>query len=344
MRRIVATVGVLVLCLGLFPARADAFFWGWLDDLSGPSFKGATFNWRVWCQTDPNANTSSQTRLRDARADQRRLDADLADFKTPGRAESALKLYDEAKKRAQQSRRAISEGESADDSSARDAKLRASALLRLQAQVLLQAALYPEKLTAQQVIEFIDLLPEHGNVETEMVAGVGVEASLCKMDPTQTTRSFLSANAGIGYNKPSGLRDGKREPADYEYAVGDEQMVTIGLSYHAVVAPYLTIGAGGGMALFSSKSLPTFKTWYVEPYILDVKPARFFFGPSILADMFAFRYNGVIFPTGFEPGRFERWTDAERTVKGPSFRLPAELVNSVGLHIDLEPLLKRAHK
>ena len=52
MRRLCATLGIVVLSLAVCPARADAYFWAWLDELSGPHFIGFLVEWRVYCKAE----------------------------------------------------------------------------------------------------------------------------------------------------------------------------------------------------------------------------------------------------------------------------------------------------
>src|SRR5262249_16867752 len=52
MRRLTPTFVLVITCLCLFPQRADAYFWEWLDSLSGPKFRGFTVEWRAVCFTD----------------------------------------------------------------------------------------------------------------------------------------------------------------------------------------------------------------------------------------------------------------------------------------------------
>src|SRR5688572_26210434 len=50
MRRLCATFALVVLSLSVFPARAEAYFWAWLDDLSGPQFAGFLLEVQVMCK------------------------------------------------------------------------------------------------------------------------------------------------------------------------------------------------------------------------------------------------------------------------------------------------------
>ena len=50
MRRLSTVAGLVLVSLSFFPARADAVIWDWLDKLSGPSYKGFSVDWKVYCR------------------------------------------------------------------------------------------------------------------------------------------------------------------------------------------------------------------------------------------------------------------------------------------------------
>lgn len=52
MRRLGTILACVVFSLALTPRAADAYFWAWLDDWSGPRFMGTEVEWRVWCQSE----------------------------------------------------------------------------------------------------------------------------------------------------------------------------------------------------------------------------------------------------------------------------------------------------
>ncbi len=56
MRRLCATFAFAVLSLSVFPARADAYIWAWLDDLSGPRFVGVVVETQFGCTYAKVAN------------------------------------------------------------------------------------------------------------------------------------------------------------------------------------------------------------------------------------------------------------------------------------------------
>ena len=52
MRRPIAILLIAALMSGLVPARADAYFWDWIDGLSGPQFGGDLTQLKVFCRSD----------------------------------------------------------------------------------------------------------------------------------------------------------------------------------------------------------------------------------------------------------------------------------------------------
>lgn len=51
MRRSLLVLILSVICLVADPAPADAWFWRWIDDLSGPQFQGLSVDIKVWCSS-----------------------------------------------------------------------------------------------------------------------------------------------------------------------------------------------------------------------------------------------------------------------------------------------------
>ncbi|MGE3958654.1 MAG: hypothetical protein AB7H96_18220 [Vicinamibacterales bacterium] len=349
MRRSVVSILLVVFSFCLWPTRAEAFFWDWLDDLSGPSFKGVTFNWRIWCLSD----TKVQEQVviihrieigRSVEALLNRLRPIAAQpLSSGGRlAVAAAELADTAVSTAN---RAVDV-----QRAGRDALglVRLSIAQRDLAETMTRRA----ESVGQQNLPLDVADQQLMAAATEQVSGphtesvnVGITVSLCSNDPERNTRGYLSANVGWGYNT---------QPL---YRIDSTRLVTLGLSYHAVAARFLTVGTGGGVAIFSSNQLQTFSKPYIEPYIVDFKPFLIPWKkkasstattdvppPSWWKETISFRYSTLMFPTGFEPGRFRRWTDLDSKVVAPSPRFPAELIHSVGVHVDLEPIMKRLIK
>lgn len=363
-RRVVATLCVMVMGLSLFPARADAFWWDWLDDLSGPSFKGVTFNWRVWCQTDRQdaASDEAWTKLEgEIRSAASTLDRALETYRRSLREttrDDAAPYFRAAIEAAERSREATLDAiglAAARDVSVAQAFGRARTYDKLAAQYATWGEVIEKRLPGDTQVLPPPRVP--GDVEvTGGVAGV-FSMSLCRENPSKATRTFLSANMAIGTN------------TNQDYAVDDLRLVTVGASYHAVLAPYLTAGTGAGLAFFTSDSLETFRKFYVEPYVVDVRPGalpyrkigscfRLWRSWRRLCDghsepitdlseerwwkeLLAFRYSTLMFPQGFEPGRFRRQGASDGGTPVMSPRFPAELIHTWALHIDIEPLMRR---
>lgn len=75
MRRLCLMLTVCVLAQCAMPARADAWLWEYLEELSGPGpFKGPSFEWRIVCFSEPDParkneqETTDETQLAAARA------------------------------------------------------------------------------------------------------------------------------------------------------------------------------------------------------------------------------------------------------------------------------------
>jgi hypothetical protein len=94
------------------------------------------------------------------------------------------------------------------------------------------------------------------------------------------------------------------------------------------------VGAGVGVAFFSSQTTESFETLYVRPCIVDFRPFALrrnvqFSGPWW--QVLIFRYSTLTFPKGFEAGGFG----------GSLPRFEAELIHTIGLHADLEPVMRK---
>jgi hypothetical protein len=157
--------------------------------------------------------------------------------------------------------------------------------------------------------------------------------SLCHANRYDRNKRFLAVNVGWGQDT---------KDADYTEKVTingvrnniDNKMLTVGAGFYSVALPWLTVGSGAGVAWFSSNRAASFQKLYIEPYIVEVKPLAFT-GNSALTPWWRhvlfLSYSTLVFPTGFEAGRFQR--------SDPRF--PAELVHVWGIHADLEPLMRR---
>jgi hypothetical protein len=114
----------------------------------------------------------------------------------------------------------------------------------------------------------------------------------------------------------------------------DNRMLTIGASYDFVVAPWLTLGFGAGTARFTSDNADTFSKGFIQPWIIDVRPFALRqqkYSPEAWRQIWFVRISSITFPGGFEAGAFPG-----------SPKLPTELVHSIGIHADLDPIIRKA--
>ncbi|MFN7915366.1 MAG: hypothetical protein U0Q55_08495 [Vicinamibacterales bacterium] len=405
MRRVVVIVGVLVTCLGLFPARADAFWWNWIDDLSGPRFGGWTVNWRVWCRTDSDGPFDGEARIRAARkqlSEAALLEKKLSSLTPAGQARKdllAAAKYGSSVARAEAAGAlshalaiVVNQPErpyKPTYAQAYDAAIQnAIGALRLVsgALSLLKRDETADDAAILATTKELNSLKASDDAEMHLNgfpgggfgSGGSVELSLCSLEPGLDTKSYLSANLGWGAAKKARYgKDGNGQDIPDDDSYLGNSIVTLGVSYHSVVSRSLTIGTGGGVAVFSSPSRPTFSNFYLEPWIVDVRPLRLIKpkkwfakirskpenagnavapdsqkpsgereqpkGASLVRDMVAIRYSGLVFPTGFAQGRFTQWADGNHTTEKVSPQFPAEFVQSIGIHVDLVPLLMKIH-
>jgi hypothetical protein len=110
-------------------------------------------------------------------------------------------------------------------------------------------------------------------------------------------------------------------------------MLTTGATVHFVARPWLTVGAGAGLATFFTSGSGTFAKPYVQPYIVDIKPGAFVPRADVRSPWRHFvilRYSAITFPGGFDRGDF--------SPNSPAY--PTELVHQLGVHFDLTPVLR----
>jgi hypothetical protein len=332
MRRLVTVFCLALLGVGLSPVPADAYFWEWIDSLSGPRFGGLVFELELKCgktslASDVPAIVRLQAEVRAEAATYRdtaftNTTALAYRTRAVGYAERASTvlgtLYEEARKY-----------QSGDGRRDEDEALKPLTALALEALAWQQRAAQSfEWAAAVQAGRNLDPRRQPGdydNVERSLAVPVsGVKLSLCGYQPLERNSHFLSAAVAAGLdikNDDGGAR-------------GRHLMVTAGLSYHKVLRPWITVGAGGGLAYFNPSGATTFTKAYVQPWIVDIKPAAF--GRN--ADRanawrhFVFvRYSGLTFPGGFERGQFNEGSE----------EYPTELVHALGIHFDLTPVLRQ---
>jgi hypothetical protein len=153
----------------------------------------------------------------------------------------------------------------------------------------------------------------------------GVKYSLCQYRALERDRVYFSGNVGFAVDIKN----------DDEHSNGRHWMLTVGGSAHVVVTPWLTGGAGVGRALFfpSGEGSGNFGKWYVQPYIIDVKPGAMVKRANLRSPWRHFvylRYSMITFPQGFEERRF--------SPNSPTYE--QEWIQQVGIHFDLAPVLR----
>ncbi len=334
-RRVIATLCVMVLGLGLFPARADAYFWDWLDDLSGPHFKGVEIDIRVACRTEDALAVLALSLLDAKEKYERRAAGTIGPSKgyfTAAASDAELGLQFAFHALQQRRKREPTPDVNRDSQIAVSWGNRAAAQfkwgVRVETLGQFNAADQPPADQPSFTLPFPAVKDIDGRkieglkgVEAGIMAVGGAAYSICPAAPLMRNRSFVSLNIGWGYDdKPENSADQNR-------------MVTVGGSYHQVITPYLVVGAGAGIARFSSATAVSFDKLFIQPYIIDVRPFAVGHNAELRGPWWHalyVRYNGLIFPDGFEPGRFGN--------RSP--RYGAELVHSVGIFGDLEPLVR----
>ena len=325
MRRLCTTVAfAVVLSLSLFPARADAYIWAWLDDLSGPRFGGVIVEWRVYCRSESIAEKQQALlKLRKGYTDL--LHTYEAGVKGGGRGEPYFRnavSYMTA---------AITYIDFAIETLDKDPGADVSRLLQeayvWQNNAKAHAA-WAERLASREPPNPREApgTPPPPDVSRErlmalFLPGIGVSFSLCEAKPGRRNTQFLSVNVGYAWD----LKDANRD--------FDHRMVTVGASYNLIVSPSVTLGAGAGLATFSSKAGDSFSKAYVQPLIVDFRPfllAEKYQRSSPWYHVLYFRGSVLTFPAGFEAGRFGNQTE----------RFEAELIPTFGIHFDFSPVIQ----
>jgi hypothetical protein len=331
MRRLVAVATLVIVAVMACPPAADAYFWKWLDDLSGPQFAGTQVELRVWCATTERKDLIARVRSSlDDRTKLYRAEAfgftraptmrevflrrgvQAADI-----AEAYLKLAETAPdpkggKQYDASEVFYHALNWRDYAIAQYAWAERAGVVGLQADMLRAAE--AQMLPASKLLE-----PRTARLN----AFAGATVSVCKAGPLDRHRQIASLNFGYAWDqKDENLADNHR-------------MLTIGASYYLVIAPWLNLGAGAGVARFKSDTAKTFAQAYVQPWIIDVKPfaiGQKKYSPEAWRQIWFVRISSLSFPGGFREGRF-----------GPgSPRLRTELVHSIGIHADLDPVIRKA--
>jgi hypothetical protein len=340
MRRLCATVALVALSLAAFPARADAYFWAWLDDLSGPRFSGSIFEVELVCpgkadlahsvpalesiqrqlmvekalhEAAAGANFNSEARGFFRRADSYRT-----------QAEEILKEAIRLAKEDLSSKGTVSDDRkslvTATALTAMAWQQRAAAQFdwaqRLAKNILLDPRKQPSEYTVAP-------MTSDEKVAATMAPVAGVRISLCHYRALQRDRFFITANVGLALDLKN----------DDEHSSGRHVMLNSGMSAHYAVLPFATVGVGGGRALFFPSGAPRFGKWYFQPVILDFKPGALVRRAELRSPWRHFvyvRFSVLKFPQGFEARRF--------SPDSPPYK--PEWVKQVGVHFDLAPVLR----
>ena len=364
MRRLLATLGLVVVGLGGFPTHANAYFWEWMDKLSGPRFGGYFIDYRVWCKYENPGETAQvlvsrkatlqstlllykferQSKVNVASMDDHEMSIDVVQSLS-ARQKAALRYFDGA---VQMETLALTSIQDALD--ARRKKSGADVAEFLWRAELAEAQAQSQLKWALHVLESDDNAADRRKHEDELANTLalitaafvpGITISLCEARQDDRLDRYVSLNVGWGFERDTrsrffGIRLLGRDPDENR----QNAVVTLGASYHMVVQPWLTAGIGGGVAYFSStQQRESFRKFYIEPYIVDIRPVAAIpkWKDEALAHTFFFRFGAIIFPQGFEAGRFTR----PEPVGPLSTQYPAEFLRTWGFHADLEPLMRK---
>lgn len=216
MRRLLPAALLVTLAMGLCPARADAYIWHWIDDLSGPRFDGVSFELKFLCRLEDQRTLEAL--LDRAQRDYRTYSATTSPSSSQalGFVNSALANLDQAGKMT-----------ASDD---RTAKLEAA---------------YKDLLNAESSTAVADQSSANFAERTALRAlAVGGSASLCKTRAFQRNQAFLSSGAGFGWDVKG----------DHKAQHNHIWQAWIGANY--VLDRTVTVGAGVGEAVFTSHETP----------------------------------------------------------------------------------------
>jgi hypothetical protein len=323
MRRLCSTFAFVVLSLTLLPGRADAYIWAWLDDLSGPRYLGGIVEWRVYCRTE--SIVDRQKALADYRTEVQRI---LDEYAPAARVQTAGQRYHV--NAAAYARFALVFIDFAIDEVSKNPNSNVDKLV-MQSRVFTLAAIahgqWGDRLRAGERPDPKDAPGDQVSPDQRLdaltslvVPGVGVTISLCDTKPGRRDTQFLSVNVGYAW-------DVKDENREFKH-----RMVTVGASYHLIASPSVTLGAGAGLAIFTSKVTEPVHKLYLQPAIVDIRPWQFFDryrGGSPWYHVVYVRGSLTTFPTGFAAGSFGNQPE----------RYQAELIRAVGVHFDFTPVL-----
>jgi hypothetical protein len=341
MRRLVPVFCLAMLAVCLAPVPAHAYFWEWLDSLSGPKFAGATVEVKVWCRTDRRSEVIGHVRT------------SLAARSEPfiGLAEPGADADPAARARfvfATRGLWAAKMAESLLDQAGAAAEARPGARRYDPSEVFFEALRWRDYAYSQFVwAERAATVPKRDAAFSDdiqraaLLQGLPTPKALEEMTPRLTAAAF----GGLTFSVcPAEALDRHKQTLDVSLGYGWDQkeanqaennrMLTVGASYNFIVAPWLTLGFGGGQARFMSANRESFSKTFVQPWIIDVRPFALRqkpYSPDAWRQVWFVRVSSVTFLGGFDEERF-----------AGSPRLRNELVHSIGVHADLDPIIRKA--
>lgn len=324
MRRAIVTLCLVLASLAAFSSRADAFFWSWLDDLSGPKFRGIAVDWQLWCRNKDIPVTGSMIRMSKMQLDEDSVRLFQPAISHAPRGGPAHRSFEAAEVAAQAARRALSEAETLvliGDTAGTLRSYRAAVDAWSDAADLFKEGLKePDSAPVRANETFqkeMSAREKQAPFKKRGFPSAGVLVSLCDHEPHQQMTRFVAFHYGFGW-------DFKKENAAEQ-----NRMVTLGLSLHSIVKPYLTVGTGAGVVAFTGEDVDGFYKAYVQPFIIDVRPIALFRSGERKNDpssqLLLIRFDGMVFPSGFKAGQFG----------GTSKRFKAEFVPNIGVQFDL---------
>ena len=308
MRRYLYAFLLLPLLVAAVPSNAFALNWFWLDDLSGPSFGGFAMDWRAYCFTEHIVPTAITAREAALLAKTHQVHERTKELETlEGKLTAAIKKADWS-----------AATQVADELTA------AEPTLAKETKDLQEAITEPQRGEQSKRVAFIG----------------GVIVSACPYKPN--TRRTGSINVLLGFWRDQDFPSFKSTPDP-----ADNREVVIEPSYSARLSSFLEVGAGAGIAFFSSNRRDSVKKLIIEPFRVDLRPITLFardrspdvittsggittleWGKALRAGLVV-RAGYFLYPQGFEQGMFN---DAFK-------RTPAESTGYFSLVFDAEPVM-----
>jgi hypothetical protein len=270
MRRYLSALLLLPLIVAATPSNAFALSWYWLDDLSGPKFGGYSTDWRVYCfkEVPRNTPTSAAAALVTKLEGQwTNVDADIARLS-----------------------KAIGDG---DLKTAKEivGALQAKATDRSPASVRATLEDLAAVLQAPDTIEVAGFFP------------LSLMVSACTFERNEERRASFDVTVGLFRPQKHFLLLNPKADANPD---GNRMFLFEG-SYSSRVTSWLELGAGGGIALFTSERTESVKRLVIEPLRVDLRPLARWHKTNVqrvFADGVVVRIGYYIFPQGFPAQTF----------------------------------------